>query len=363
MNTRHNLSTFAILSYALLTSCTSSDEWTVEGNIKGAGGTTIYIENAGAVGWIPMDSVVTDGSGNFSYSHAAAEYPDIYRLRLNGKVLYFPIDSTETVTVTTDMYQFDRDFTLAGSPSAEMLMKMDRRINNVYDNPAVNTDSIDNLKRELADLWLSDRTSIVAYYLINKQINGMPLFDPANKFDLRVIGGVATAFKEARPDDPRTTYIERLYLQNRAANGIAVDDTIVANEISFFDINLYDREGQNRSLLDVAKKNKVVLINFTSYTEEFSPTLNVALNRLYERYHDKGLEIYQIAFDADEFRWRESAKNLPWVTVHNPSVNGAELLLRYNVRSLPTLFIIRNGELLERVTDYNRLDDTIAGYM
>ncbi len=342
--------------------CGDTNEWTIAGNIADATGSTLYVDMAGVGGWVTLDSVRIDDDGDFSYSHAASAYPDIYRLRLDGKCIYFPIDSTETVSVKTDGRNFDRDFSLTGSAAASMLSEIDRRINSVYDNPAVNADSISRLKRELANMWLSDRNSIVAYYLIQKQVNGKHIFDPSDRFDLKVIGGVATAFKESRPDDPRTKYIERLYLQNRAINNAAID-TIVADEISFFDINLYDPQGNNRSLLELADKNKVVLISFTSYDEDFSPALNLALNKVYERYHDNGMDIYQVSFDNDEFFWRESARNLPWVTVHNPAVNGAELLFRYNIKTLPTLFVIRNGELLERVTDLSDLDRTVTKYL
>ena len=77
------------------------------------------------------------------------------------------------------------------------------------------TDS--ELKRELAQTILADPSGIVAYYIISKQINGRYLFNPADRMDNRVIGAVANAYSEKRPDDPRTSYLKQLYLANRVA--------------------------------------------------------------------------------------------------------------------------------------------------
>lgn len=352
----------AAIAAAICSSCADSNQWTVTGTIEGANGTTIYIETAGTGGWTLLDSIMTEANGRFTYSHTAPQVPDIFRLRMGDKMLYFPIDSIETVTVNTDIKHFDRNFTITGSPDAEMLSAIDRRVNRLIDRDDLNSDSITALKRDLTDMWLADPSSIVGYYMINKLINGVPLFNPSNKFDLRVIGGVATAFSENRPGDPRTAFLERLYLSNRARN-IVPTDTIVTDEVSFFDIKLYDNSGIQQSLIDAAGKNKVVMINFTSYDEEFSPSLNVLLNKIYKAHHDKGLEIYQVSFDADEFFWRESAKNLPWITVHSPETGSAELLMRYNVRQLPTVFLIRYGELLERVSDLSTLESSVARYL
>ena len=79
---------------------------------------------------------------------------------------------------------------------------------------------------------------------------------------------------------------------------------------------------------------------------------------------DRGFEIYQVSVDPDEFKWRQSAKNLPWITVYNSSVDGTDNLIRYNVTNLPTAFIInRNGEIAERVNDITKLESTLNKYM
>ena len=345
-------------------SCNRSNQWTVDGRIEGADGEMMLIEASDNGRWYALDSVKLDKSGSFSYSHAAAGYPDIYRLRLGDKTLYFPIDSIEKVTVITKAAAFDSEYTLAGSTAAEMLMAVDRRVMDVVARRGVDAIATDSmLKRELGGMLLGDPSGIVSYYIINKKIGGISIFNPTNKHDLRVIGAVANAFNEFRPNDPRTAYLRNLYISNRR-NDNAVPDTIVANEIPIFEIELIDENGAARSIEKLASQGKVIVLNFTTYAADESPAFNVLLNKVYEKYHDRGLEIYQVALDDDEFQWRQTAKNLPWITVLNSQVDGSKILRNYNVTQVPTTFIInRDGELVERVADIDALPAAVAKYM
>ena len=209
-------------------------------------------------------------------------------------------------------------------------------------------------------MLLADPAGIVTYYIISKKVDGKPLFNPAVKEDLRLIGAVANAFSEKRPSDPRTGYLKRLYLDNRPSSSTS-SNQLVASEVKAFEINLFDNAGKAHSLLELTESGKVVLLNFTAYTAEDSPAFNVALNKVYEKYHQQGLEIYQVSVDNDEYTWKQTAKNLPWITVLNNIADGGEVLNKYNVVSIPTIFLFnRNGELVSRVTDINTLDSEIA---
>lgn len=85
------------------------------------------------------------------------------------------------------------------------------------------------------------------------------------------------------------------------------------------------------------------------------------LNKVYEKYHPQGLEIYQVSVDENEYAWKQTAKNLPWVTVLNNVAEGGKVLQQYNVGSLPTTFVFnRNGELVQRVLDIADLDSAVA---
>jgi peroxiredoxin len=132
----------------------------------------------------------------------------------------------------------------------------------------------------------------------------------------------------------------------------------------FPDISLVDELGKTRTLSEVVNNGKVVVLNFTAYTADGSQALNVELNKVYSAHKAQGIEIYQVGLDGDEFQWKQSAKNLPWITVYNTPKAGAQTLLDYNVSTLPATFIFnRQGNLVERVENINRLESTVSRYL
>lgn len=346
-----------VSAMAIMTSCGGGDKWHIDGKISGlADSDIVVLEGSNQGYWYPMDTLDISSDGSFKYSHEAQGYPDIYRLRVGDNSIYFPIDSIETVTITADAPDIAGTHTIKGTPQALNLFRVDSML--VANGDAAITNQ--NLKRQLGQMLLADPAGIVTYYIISKKVDGKPLFNPAVKEDLRLIGAVANAFSEKRPSDPRTGYLKRLYLDNRPSSSTS-SNQLVASEVKAFEINLFDNAGKAHSLLELTESGKVVLLNFTAYTAEDSPAFNVALNKVYEKYHQQGLEIYQVSVDNDEYTWKQTAKNLPWITVLNNIADGGEVLNKYNVVSIPTIFLFnRNGELVSRVTDINTLDSEIA---
>ncbi|MBQ9077039.1 MAG: DUF4369 domain-containing protein [Muribaculaceae bacterium] len=356
---------FSVTLAALcITGCGDSNSWTVNGTIDGGAGKTIVLEAADNGTWYPVDSTTLDSSGKYSMSEKNVGYPDIYRLNLDGQAIYFPIDSIETVTVNSSVAAFSSDYTLSGSTEAEMLMHVDNSIRETMAHKGEDATRDSILKRELGGMLLGDPAGIVAYYIINRKVGNRQLYDPSDKNDLKIIGAVANAFNNHRPNDPRTGYLKRLFLANRRAQSTSLaSDTIYVSETPLLDIKLSDNTGHTHSLTQVASKHRIVILNFTMYNVDASPAFNMELARIYEKRHLSGLEIYQVSVDDDEFQWKQSAKNLPWITVYNSKVDGATNLLNYNVAQLPATFIICDGEVVARVDDITGLDSALDKYM
>jgi peroxiredoxin len=105
---------------------------------------------------------------------------------------------------------------------------------------------------------------------------------------------------------------------------------------------------------------KVVLIDFTIYNNTMSATHNLALRELYNKYHEKGLEIYQISLDADEHFWKTSADNLPWICVRDEKASYSNYIQLYNVTQLPTIFLVdRSNSLNARGENIEDLEAAI----
>lgn len=352
---------------ATMISCGGSNEFKVDGNIEGAGDSTVMVlESAGSGNWYFVDSVKVKSSGDFAVSAPAPVTPGIYRLRLGSESVYFPIDSIDHITLTSNRAKFATDYTLAGSDAAVEVMNIDHKAMQMA--KSADRAALEAWKKQLANQVLANPSGIVAYYVINKYIGDEPLFDPLNDTDLKIIGAVANAYNTFRPNDPRTSYLVKVLLdgqrRRREAQGNLPSHQIVAEEIPIIDIDLQDNHGKQCRLSDVTKQGKVVILNFTMYQADFSPMFNKALADVYHKYSAQGLEVYQVSVDPDEFQWRQSAANLPWITVYDPMSIQSRNLTSYNVMGVPTSFVIsRSGEVVERVEDASQLASAVAKHI
>ena len=348
----------------MLTAC-NGNKFSVEGTIEGANdSTTLILEQSSNGEWFIIDSIAVGKDGKYSVSAPAPEVPSIYQLRLGGQGICFPIDSLDHLTINAKLPNFATDYTVSGSDHAVQIMKLDKEALQLANGKGTDAE-LKAWKDKLSRQIVADPSGIVAYYSINKYINGKPLFDPLDDNDLRIIGAVANAFNSFRPDDPRTDYLVNVLLdgQRRRRSMSAPTDTLYADVASIIDIKLQDYHGKDYSLSKVAAENRVVLLDFTAYTAEFSPQINKLLNDIYQSYHSRGLEIYQVSLDQDNVAWRQSAENLPWITVFDPMSVNSKNVGTYNVTSIPTTFIIKGGDIVERIEDATNLKAAVAKYM
>lgn len=352
------LAAMATVLLATLTAC-DGGKWKIEGTVEGASDALLVLQAEDNGHWYVIDSTRTKADGAFALTGSRSTHPDVYRLGMGDRYIYFPIDSVESLHLTTDSASYGVKYALSGTDEAARFVRADSVL-----RTAVATDGLDSAsRRALAEIILERPSGVTAYFTVNRTLGGMPVFDPSIKSERRVIGAVANAFSNDRPDDPRTEYLRQIYLGNLKA-AMPLNDSIEVKERGYFDIKLKDENGTERSLSELVEARRPVLLCFTRYDGEFSPALNVELKKVYDNYRSRGLEIYQVAVDADEYSWRQAARNLPWVTVHNTMADGVKSLISYNVGDVPALFLINgNGEVVCRLTSPVDMTGTLARYL
>ena len=107
-----------------LGACDNGPKFKVQGEVTGAEDKTLYLEASGLEGVILLDSVKLGGNGSFSFAEARPESPEFYRLRMDGKVINFAVDSTETVDIKADAAKFDTDYTIEGSENNRKIKEL-----------------------------------------------------------------------------------------------------------------------------------------------------------------------------------------------------------------------------------------------
>ena len=109
-------------------------------------------------------------------------------------------------------------------------------------------------------------------------------------------------------------------------------------------------------------EGKVILLHFWSATIGNSNALNADLKDVYQKYHDKGFEIYQVAVDTSKALWVNTVQQqqLPWISVCDFQGSNSPAVGAYNVTALPTNFLIdRSGNIAGKNLSGEQLEQAI----
>lgn len=347
----------------ILGSCGGSDSFKVSGVIEGADDASVVVEKADYNGlWQPIDSTRTKGDGKFDIKVAHAGVPEIYRLVVDGKYIYFPVDSTEHVEVTTSVAGFGHDYTLAGSNQAVAFAEFDKSLTKLKLSDAA---AVDKFKRDVFNRYIKDgRGNLISYYVLTKTVNGRLLFDPADPADVKFYSAVANIFKQFNPDDPRTKVLEQMAIEGMKKRNAAMGKQVVlnANELRVIEIDLPGIAGSNVKLSETMTSGRPTVVAFTTIQDPNNPQL---LMRLRELYQNRGgnLTIYHVNVNGDRYTWRDGARNLPWTSVYAESSIDGKILRDYNVSEVPTFFVYNAaGELVDRAENYEGLAAILQAY-
>jgi len=376
---------FFIATAAILSACNSTPQFKVEGNIEGAQDSMLYLEACTLDGIQKLDSTKLKADGSFSFSADAPVYkssndsvkdetikfcPEFYALRIGNKIINFSIDSTETVTFKAKYETMESDYTVEGSENCQKIkeinllqQKVQKKIIALEKNEDMYPgDIIDSLNSTIEDYKetirqnyiFKDPSKAYAYYAVCQSITDLrgtfQLFNPVtDRKDVRCYATVATSWDYNYHDAKRTEQICNMAIKGMDNTAtpqqqvIDIDESKVS-ETGIIGISLPDINSKIRSLSDL--KGKVVMLDFTMYGAKESAERTRILRDIYNKYHDRGFEIYQISLDDDIHFWKSSVEYLPWICVHE--TNGTATRT-YGVSNLPTYFIIdRNNEIVGR---------------
>lgn len=113
------------------------------------------------------------------------------------------------------------------------------------------------------------------------------------------------------------------------------------------DFTVPDTEGRDVTFSSVYPRNKVTAIVFWASWGPFMD-LNLTLKELYEKYHDKGLEIVSISIDNDGQAWRQEIEDLGlyWIHLSDLAFWDTEPRKLYNVSHLPEIVLVDSGGII-----------------
>ena len=373
MNISKTLSALAVSLMMLGAVSCSNKKFEVSGNITDAKDSLLYFENMSLNGAVVVDSTKLDADGNFSFAVDAPSAPEFYRLRIAGQIINVAADSTEHVTIKAAYPTMASQYEVSGSDECSKIkelaigqMALQASINNIVRNTNLNDDVMrDSIRVILAQYKEGVKNNYIfkepmkayAYFALFQTIalgyENVLVFNPrSNEDDVKVFAAVATSWDTYYPKAERGLNLHNIAiegLKNIRIMKAEQQQTVDPSKVEYtgvIDIALPDNKGNIRKLSSL--KGKVVMLDFHLFATKERTARIMQMRELYNKYHAQGFEIYQVSIDPDEHFWKTSVAALPWICVHSDDgLNAAELGM-YNVRDIPTYFLIDKNNVLQK---------------
>lgn len=374
--------TAAVALAALALAACDNKKFNVSGTVANAEDSVLYFENMSLDGPVTVDSVKLGADGDFSFSDKAPTAPEFYRLRIAGQIINISVDSTENITVKAQYPGMATNYTVEGSQECstirELALKqidLQRRVIAIQQSPVLNYEqSADSINRVVAAYKNDVKRNYIfkapmrasSYFALFQTLGNMLIFNPRqSEDDVKVFAAVATSWDTYHPDALRGKNLHNIAIEGmrnvrivRNNQAAAQIDASKVSQADIIDISLEDNQGNTRKLTDL--KGKVVMLDFHVFGAKESTKRIMMLRELYNKYHSRGFEIYQISLDPDEHFWKTQTAALPWISVRDPQGLNSSILALYNVQSIPTFFLInRANALVKRDAQVSNLEAEI----
>lgn len=256
------------------------------------------------------------------------------------------------------MQKIERDFKETSEKMSDLAYDLDR---------ATDDGEIAALKREMGETYVGYYRRCVRYVLENsRSLTVIPVFHQSFAGELPVFGqetdgitmlNVADSLAEAYP---KSKYVKALKeeAKERMDYMALLNNLRNAEAVSFLDVELPDINARKVKLSEVDAP--LVMLHFWTASDPEQCRFNLdVLKNFYDKFHDRGLEIYAVALDLDKTNWAKTVKEqaLPWINVCDSKGANSKYIGQYNIEKLPTSYFISHGELVDaKVTDEKSLD-------
>lgn len=349
----------------------------IDGTVACAPSSELVVKLLDANRYSVLDTVKTDASGKFSYKVDVKKgQPEfIYIFCRDRRIASLLVGSGDRLSFSADTLG---NMEVTGSEESARLVQVEKN----YSAAAARLGALANrleyaaedeakaIRSELSKEYVAYYRDCVRYILQNSHSltvvpvlyqnfgEGLPVF--GQKTDAIHFINAADSLETVYPD---SRYVKALRSEAQKRFGYLELETRLkdAEEIGFPDIELADVDGCKKKLSEVDAK--VVMLYFWTASDAKQNIFNTdVLKPVYDKWHSRGFEIYQISFDPDKTMWANAVKSqkLPWINVCDSRAGSSPYAGLYNITALPAAFFIQDGALSdEKLRDGKDLDKVI----
>ena len=346
-----------------LVSCGSKAN--IDGTVAGAASSEVIVKLLNSNRYEVLDTVKTDASGYFSYKVDVAEgQPEfVYVFYKDKKIASLLLEAGDKVRLAADTLG---RCSIEGSEESVKLAEVEKAYAEALAefediallmNAATDQADFDRLAKDMSKAYVTyyrDRvrfimensTSLTVIPVFYQSVGeNLPLF--SQNTDAILFRNVADSLETVYPESKYVKALRRdaelrfgyLELQERIIN---------ADEVGYPEIELPGLDGKMKKLSEM--ESRVVIVCFWSASHAQQNMFNIEFFKpLYEQYHSKGLDIYQVSLDVDKTLWATTVKgqDLPWTNVCDSRGSASPYVSLYNLSAIPAAFIIADGELVD----------------
>jgi peroxiredoxin len=354
-----------------LFACSGKNTIQIHGTFTKAENKTVYLDEMSINSSINLDSVNIKQGGAFRFKRKAEE-PSFYQLKVapNNFITLF-IEPGEKVYVESDKNFLPNGYSVEGSEGSALIKLLDdhllqtqQTLDSIVLDYRYNMDKegFDTLEVQLNEKYntvlkqqrrftigfiLDHITSLVSIKALYQQYDSLTyvLYDMK---DLQYVKIVADSLKVYYPESKHTrALVADLESEMARFNAQRINNLISSTEPTGIDISLPTVEGDTIALSSL--RGNYVLLSFWASWDEASTRENAALKNVYNQYHSRGFEIYQVSFDNDKEAWRRAIHfdELAWINVSDLNYPNSTVLNQFNIQKLPANFLLdREGDII-----------------
>lgn len=340
----------AILLGIIAVSCQQKEEtnFKLDVTITGLGDKTVYLQQRKDGDWVKLDSVdLVADKGVFKGN---IDLPEYYYLTVKDGQGFVPFFLDKgNVTISTNINNM-RDFEVSGSKTQdeytafmESLSKFDEQIATLGQSyQQADENGKKQIEEEYESLMNQKSQSMLDYAISNNESVVSPFIIMSNSylFELDDLDNVTSNFSEKIANSEYVKYLtDRVTTLKKVAVGQ-----------KYTDLTYDDPDGNPISLSSVLNNNYVLVDFWASWCGPCRAE-NPNVVEAYNKYHDKGFDVFGISFDKDHDKWVEAiAKdNLTWTHVSDLKYWSSEAGKIYGVQSIPhNLLIDPQGIIIEK---------------
>lgn len=367
------LTACSVALMGFFTACTNENNtYTLSGDAKGfEDNTAVYVFHIVNNQPQALDTLQIKNE-QFVGSFEFAKTGDIYFLRMDevpASILYFPENQNLQVTLDKETPGASK---ITGNSSTESYYKYLNDISNINKQMSAlnakgavlsqthdqNSEEIQNLIKEMTDIR-DLQTDIQKTYVKNNSNSIYSVILVQNLLQMKAIDTeeaekMLSHLTPAIANHPQTESVKQFIADNKTNLNIG---SIVP------DFSAKTPEGEELALSDVLKQGKYTLIDFWAAWCAPCRRENPNLVRVYEKYHDKGLEMLGVSLDRTEDNWLQAIKKdkLTWQQISNLQFWNDPIAKQYQIRSIPASFLVdSNGKIIAKDLRGAQLDAFIG---